>query len=180
MDDVLVVGGAGYIGSVLVPQLLRNGYQVTVLDNFMYKQNSLLDVCYHSNLDIIVGDVRDKQLLKEKVGRHDIIVPLAAIVGAPACDKDKSLATAVNLHFCAATPNFKILEYHLPDAEIAKDWLDEAYWPTDGYLQLLILFCMQQGAAGGFHLVNCGRTIAEPTEAEVEAVLGDAAVVSTP
>jgi len=91
-----VTGGAGYIGSVLVPQLLRNGYQVTVLDNFMYKQNSLLDVCYHPDLDIIVGDVRDKQLLKEKVGRHNIIVPLAAIVGAHACDRDKSLATAVN------------------------------------------------------------------------------------
>ena len=95
-NKVLVTGGAGYIGSVFVPQLLEKGYQVTVLDNFMYKQNSLLDVCYHPDLDIIKKDVRDKELLKEEVDRHDIIVPLAAIVGAPACDRDKSLATAVN------------------------------------------------------------------------------------
>jgi len=93
---VLVTGGAGYIGSILVPQLLRNKYQVTVLDNFMYKQNSLLDVCYHPNLTIIVDDVRNKQLLKKEIARHDIIIPLAAIVGAPACSKDKSLATEVN------------------------------------------------------------------------------------
>jgi nucleoside-diphosphate-sugar epimerase len=93
---VLVTGGAGYIGSVFVPQLLEKGYKVTVLDNFMYRQNSLLDVCYHPNLKINVGDVRDENLLHAEVNQHDIIVPLAAIVGAPACDKDKFLATAVN------------------------------------------------------------------------------------
>jgi nucleoside-diphosphate-sugar epimerase len=95
-NKVLVTGGAGYIGSMFVPQLLNKGYRVTVLDNFMYKQNSLLDVCYHSNLNIIKGDVRDKNQLKKEVCCHDIIVPLAAIVGASACDNDKTLATAVN------------------------------------------------------------------------------------
>jgi len=95
-NKVLVTGGAGYIGSVFVPQLLENGYQVTVLDNFMYKQNSLLDICYHPRLNVVVGDVRNVELLKKEVSKHDIIVPLAAIVGAPACDRDKSLATAVN------------------------------------------------------------------------------------
>ena len=95
-DKVLVTGGAGYIGSVFIPQLLGNGYKVTVLDNFMYKQSSLLDVCYHPSLDIIVGDVRNEKLLEDEVAKHDIIVPLAAIVGAPACDRDKPLATAVN------------------------------------------------------------------------------------
>ena len=93
---VLVTGGAGYIGSVFAPQLLGQGYQVTVLDNFMYKQDSLLDVCYHPDLDVIVGDVRDEEKLKKEVENHDIIVPLAAIVGAPACDRDKPLATALN------------------------------------------------------------------------------------
>lgn len=94
--SVLVTGAAGYIGSVFVPQLLGHGYRVTVLDNFMYKQNSLLDVCYHPHLNIIAGDVRDEKLLEKEVTKHDIIIPLAAIVGAPACDKDKPLATAVN------------------------------------------------------------------------------------
>jgi nucleoside-diphosphate-sugar epimerase len=95
-NKVLVTGGAGYIGSVFVPKLLENGYKVTVLDNFIYKQNSLLDVCFNSNLDIIAGDVRDEELFRPLVESHDIIVPLAAIVGAPACDKDKNLSLAVN------------------------------------------------------------------------------------
>ncbi len=94
---VLVTGGAGYIGSVFVPQLLYAGYAVTVLDNFMYKQASLLDICFHPDLDIIVEDVRNEHLLKKQVEKHDIIVPLAAIVGASACDRDKNLATQVNL-----------------------------------------------------------------------------------
>ena len=95
-QKVLITGGAGYIGSVFVPQLLAKGFQVTVLDNFMYKQDSLLDVCYHPDLDVIVGDVRDEENLNKEVGKHDIIVPLAAIVGAPACDRDKRLATELN------------------------------------------------------------------------------------
>ena len=93
---VLVTGGAGYIGSIFVPQLIERGFSVTVLDNFMYQQNSLLDVCYNPNLKIIVGDVRNKTLLKEQLKQHDIIIPLAAIVGAPACDKDLNLSEAIN------------------------------------------------------------------------------------
>jgi len=93
---ILVTGGAGYIGSIFVPQLLEAGYEVTVFDNFMYRQNSLQDICYRSELQIIVGDVRNKDLLKKQVNTHDIIIPLAAIVGAAACEKDKALATQVN------------------------------------------------------------------------------------
>lgn len=95
-QKVLVTGGAGYIGSVFVPQLLAKDYQVTVLDNFMYKQDSLMDICYHPDLDMIVGDVRDAEIFKKEIEKHDIIIPLAAIVGAPACDRDKTLATAIN------------------------------------------------------------------------------------
>ena len=93
---VLVTGGAGYIGSVFVPELLDRGYKVTVLDNFMYKQNSLLDVCHDKNLNILAGDVRNKSLIKSQIETHDIIIPLAAIVGAPSCDKNQVLATQIN------------------------------------------------------------------------------------
>jgi nucleoside-diphosphate-sugar epimerase len=94
---VLVTGGAGYIGSVLVPILLQHKFAITVVDNFMYKQLSLLDVCHHQDLTIVVGDVRDNSLLEKHVAQHDVIIPLAAIVGAPACDRDPKLASQVNL-----------------------------------------------------------------------------------
>ena len=70
--------------------------RVTVLDNFMYHQNSFLDVCYHTGLKVIKGDIRDKRQLKTLIQKHDILVPLAAIVGAPACEKDLILARDIN------------------------------------------------------------------------------------
>lgn len=94
--NILITGGAGYIGSVFLPNLLNQGYHVTVLDNFMYSQTTLLDICHHKNLRIVVGDVRDEALLKKEVVKNDFIIPLAAIVGAPACDKDEQLAKDVN------------------------------------------------------------------------------------
>lgn len=93
---VLVTGGAGYIGSVMVPHLLSEGYSVTVLDNFMYNQSSLLDVCYNDNLRIVNGDVRDEDLFIKLINDADIIIPLAAVVGAPACNRDKQYAIDVN------------------------------------------------------------------------------------
>jgi nucleoside-diphosphate-sugar epimerase len=93
---VLVTGGAGYIGSILVPELLSNGYDVTVIDNFMYRQTSLLDVCHQKSLTIINGDVRDKNLITKYLKNVDIILPLACIVGAPACDKDPVAAQTTN------------------------------------------------------------------------------------
>jgi nucleoside-diphosphate-sugar epimerase len=93
---VLVTGGAGYIGSKLVPRLLMSGLKVTVIDNFMYKQPSLAYWITHPNLELIYGDVRDKQLVKAQVQKNDIVIPLAAIVGAPACAKDPLLASSIN------------------------------------------------------------------------------------
>jgi nucleoside-diphosphate-sugar epimerase len=93
---ILVTGGAGYIGSILVPELLKNGYEVFVIDNFMYNQTSLLDCCYNKNLTIIRGDVRDENLISAWVKKSDIIIPLACITGAPACDKDPFAAKSVN------------------------------------------------------------------------------------
>lgn len=96
MIKVLVTGGAGYIGSVLVPDLLNWGYQVTVIDNFMYKQISLTTSIRNSNFKLVIGDVRDKALMKEEISKADVLIPLAAIVGAPACDRDPILARSIN------------------------------------------------------------------------------------
>ena len=96
MEKVLITGGAGYLGSVLTEVLLLKGYAVTVLDNLVYKQLSLTSFCYNKNFNLVVGDVRDTKLLTSLVETHDIIIPLAAIVGMPACKKDPELTVAVN------------------------------------------------------------------------------------
>ncbi len=96
MLKILVTGGAGYIGSVLVPELLRAGHEVTVIDNFMYGQSSLLDVCHYKTLTIVRGDVRNEELIKKHIAGKDFIFPLACLVGAPLCDKDPIAATTIN------------------------------------------------------------------------------------
>ncbi len=96
MEKVLITGGAGYLGSTLTEILLSKGYKVTVLDSLVYKQLSLTSFCHNKNFNLIVGDVRDSQLLSGLVKSHDIIIPLAAIVGMPACKKDPTLTVAVN------------------------------------------------------------------------------------
>jgi nucleoside-diphosphate-sugar epimerase len=93
---ILVTGGAGYIGSILTPLLLNNNYNVTVVDNFMYKQLSLSSVCINQKLKIINGDIRDNFLMKNLVKEHDMIIPLGGIVGAPLCEKDPILAENTN------------------------------------------------------------------------------------
>jgi len=93
---VLVTGGAGYIGSIMVPLLLKNGIKVTVIDNFMYNQNSLASNFINPNFTAIKADVRDTELIKNVTKSADIIIPLAAIVGAPACLKDPQSSTAIN------------------------------------------------------------------------------------
>ena len=96
MSNILVTGGAGYIGSTLVPDLLSKKHTVTVIDNFMYDQTSLAKSIRDRNFEIIFGDVRDESLMKKLVSKADIIIPLAAIVGAPACDKDPVMAQSIN------------------------------------------------------------------------------------
>jgi nucleoside-diphosphate-sugar epimerase len=97
MKKILITGGAGYLGSVLTEVLLNKGYQVTVLDNLSYKQLSLTQFCHNINFNFIDGDVRDKSILKSLVDSHDIIIPLAAIVGMPACKANPELTVDVNL-----------------------------------------------------------------------------------
>ena len=93
---ILITGAAGYIGSVLVPILLQKGHEVIAVDNFMYKQTSLLDCCHFDNLTLINGDVRDSELIEENLKKVDAILPLACLAGAPLCDKDPITAKAVN------------------------------------------------------------------------------------
>jgi nucleoside-diphosphate-sugar epimerase len=93
---ILVTGAAGYIGSILVPQLLQKGHEVVAVDNFMYDQASLLDCCYHSKLTVIRGDTRDKGLILRCLENVDAIFPLACITGVPACNRDPMAAKATN------------------------------------------------------------------------------------
>ena len=93
---VLVTGGAGYIGSILVPSLLDKGYSVRVLDKFLYNQATLLDCCNNPRFEIVRGDCRDKETLQRAVRDADFVLPLAAIVGAPICDADRIAATTTN------------------------------------------------------------------------------------
>lgn len=94
---VIVTGGAGYLGSILVPELLGAGYAVTVLDNFMYRQASLLDCCAYDSFSVIRGDCRDESTLRRAMKDADVLIPLAAIVGAPACNADQTAARSTNL-----------------------------------------------------------------------------------
>ncbi len=93
---ILVTGGAGYLGAVLVSALLSRGHAVTVLDSLIYGQNPLLDCCFSSKFNFIKGDICDYDLMTELIGRFDLIIPLAAIVGAPACKTNPTLTRLVN------------------------------------------------------------------------------------
>ncbi len=94
---ILITGGAGYLGSVMAPLFLHSGHSVTVLDNFMFDQTGLAGVCHHPRFDVIEGDARVEETVKPLVNDADIVIPLAALVGAPLCDKDPEAATATNL-----------------------------------------------------------------------------------
>ena len=96
MLNILVTGGAGYIGSTLVPELLNLGHKVTVLDNFMYRQTSLNHCAIHDNFEIVRGDVRSDDLMKSLFKKADVIFPLAALVGAPICNADPFAADSIN------------------------------------------------------------------------------------
>lgn len=107
--NIVISGGGGFLGSVLVGELLNLGHKVTVIDNLMYKQDSLLQYCYNSNFNFVYGDVRDDVLLYTLADRADCIIALAAIVGMPACDKEPRLATEVNYQ------HVKFLTDHFPN-----------------------------------------------------------------
>jgi nucleoside-diphosphate-sugar epimerase len=94
--NILVTGGAGYIGSTLVPQLLAAGHKVTVLDNFLFKQTSLNNCCHYDNFSVVKGDIRTERTMLPLLKKADVIIPLAALVGAPLCNLDPVGATTTN------------------------------------------------------------------------------------
>lgn len=94
--NILVTGGAGYLGSTLVPALLEAGHNVTVLDNFLFKQASLNHVCHAPNFTVVKGDIRIESIMKPLLAKADVIIPLAALVGAPMCNADPVGASSIN------------------------------------------------------------------------------------
>jgi nucleoside-diphosphate-sugar epimerase len=94
---VLVTGGAGYLGSMLVPALLEKGWTVRVLDPFIYDPTSLLACCSNPRFEVVRGDCRNERVLKKSLAEADVVIPLAALVGAPACAADEVAARTLNL-----------------------------------------------------------------------------------
>ncbi len=94
--NILVTGGAGYLGSTMVPELLQLGHKVTVIDSFMYKQASLNHVCHNPNFRVVKGDIRVESVIAPLLKTADIVIPLAALVGAPICSQDPVGAKTVN------------------------------------------------------------------------------------
>lgn len=93
---ILVTGGAGYLGCVIVPELLQRHYEVTVVDNFVHGDEALKGV-KAKHLSLVVGDVRDPAVIDPLLKTADVILPLAGVVGAPACERDPEAAKEINL-----------------------------------------------------------------------------------
>lgn len=110
MDRILITGGAGYIGSVLSTDLVNLGYRVTVLDNLRYSTSSLDHLLIRKNFELINANILNKSILKGFINKCDILIPLAALVGAQLCDKFKKLALQTNykiIKFIIANLNSK-------------------------------------------------------------------------
>ncbi|MBI2633837.1 MAG: NAD-dependent epimerase/dehydratase family protein [Parcubacteria group bacterium] len=126
-EKILVTGGAGYVGSLVVPLLLERGYAVTVLDNLMYRQSSLLQCFSVPHFTFVKGDIRDNEVLKKIVPGHDYIIHLAAIVGEPACKKDPETATAINYQ-----GTLNLLNASSPDQRFIFSSTGSVYGKIDG------------------------------------------------
>ncbi len=98
MKKILITGGAGYIGSMLCTKLVETGYQVTVVDLLKYDKSSLNHLYFYKNFKLIIKDIRNESLMKKLIKKHDYIIPLAALVGAPLCEKFKKDAISTNLN----------------------------------------------------------------------------------
>jgi nucleoside-diphosphate-sugar epimerase len=126
MENILVTGGAGYIGSILTENLLELGFYVTVVDNFMYKQASLNHLCHNSRFNIINGDIRNEKVIAPLMKKADTIIPLAALVGAPLCNKDVVGADTTNKEAI-----YTMLKHKSKDQRIIMPTTNSAYGSGD-------------------------------------------------
>ncbi|ESO91062.1 hypothetical protein LOTGIDRAFT_122411 [Lottia gigantea] len=149
---ILVTGGAGYIGSTLVPMLLSSGYEVTVFEKFLWGISPLLPVAAHPKLHIVRGDICNKEELAPMMKGKFAIIHLAAIVGYPACDKDGDKATNTNVD---GTNN--IIQLLSPDQRIIYASTGSCYGAVDGLCtektQISPLSLYGKSKAGGEKLV---------------------------
>lgn len=127
--NILLLGGGGYIGSVLTGQLLVEKFNVTVLDSFIYEQNSLANVCHKKNLNIIKSDIRKIDYLKNIIKNFDLIIPLASLVGAPLCKFNEFEAKSVNLD-----AHLKLFEILDDTQKIIMPTTNSAYGSANGQL----------------------------------------------
>ena len=97
MKKILITGGAGYIGSMLATKLVQLGYEITVVDLMKYEKNSLSHLVFFENFNLIKHDVTDEKFIKKIINKFDYIIPLAALVGAPLCEKNKNKTIKTNV-----------------------------------------------------------------------------------
>ncbi len=148
---IAITGGAGYIGSVLVPELLRLGHEVSVLDNFYFNQTALLDCCADKRFNIIRGDARDEKTVRRFIDGADFIIPLAALVGFPLCDYDKVAAKSTNLDAI-----LMLLRLRKPEQKIIFPCTNSGYGTSDGSI-----YCTEETPLNPISLYGTTKVQAE-------------------
>ena len=155
---VLITGGAGYIGSILTPMLLKEGYVVTVLFFFYYNHATLLDCCADPNFHIINGDCRKEEVLKKAMQGKEFILPLAAMVGFPLCDRDETAARTTNLEAIKL-----LLRLRQPEQKIIFPCTNSGYGVGEGDD-----FCTEDSPLRPISLYGSSKVAAEKAVLETE------------